>query len=296
MTAVLERVEVTEPGVYSLDEATYHADPVPGGSLSHSGARRLLAPSCPAKFDHERRHGRPGKPEFDFGKAAHREVLGAGADLWVIEASDWRTKAAREERDQAYADGQVPILVDDYQIVVDMAAALRAHPFAAALFDPEIGRPERSLFARDAQTGVMLRARFDYLDSEPDSPAGGRLLIADYKSARSADTAAVERAMHEYGYASGAAWYGDIAKRLGLCREFMFLLVVQEKTAPYLVNVVQVSQMALTIGRYRNRQAIDLYARCVAEGRWPGYEGFDHDIPTVSLPGWVERDYFEEIA
>jgi hypothetical protein len=295
MTGVIERTVVTEPGVYDLDEASYHGDPVVGGSLSHSGARRLLAPSCPAKFDHERRNGRAEKPEFDFGKAAHHEVLGAGADLCVIDAPDWRTKAAREQRDEAYAEGRTPLLVDEYEVVRRMAAALRAHPFASALFDAEIGRPERSLFGRDEQTGVMLRARFDYLDNDADQPDGGRLLIPDYKTARSADTASVERALHEYGYASGGAWYGDLAKRLGLCERYAFLLVVQEKAAPFLVNVVDVSQMALTIGRYRNRQAVDLYARCVEAGRWPGYEGFDQTIPNVSLPAWVERAYFEEI-
>ena len=50
-------VVVDEPGVYDgLDEAAYHADPVPGGSLSASGAKLLLPPSCPALYaDRERR-------------------------------------------------------------------------------------------------------------------------------------------------------------------------------------------------------------------------------------------------
>jgi hypothetical protein len=47
---------ITEPGVYDIAEDHYHADPVPGGSLSNSGAKKLLPPSCPAKFAYEREH------------------------------------------------------------------------------------------------------------------------------------------------------------------------------------------------------------------------------------------------
>lgn len=38
---------ITEPGVYDLPAEVYHADPVEGGSLSSTGARKLLPPSCP---------------------------------------------------------------------------------------------------------------------------------------------------------------------------------------------------------------------------------------------------------
>jgi len=46
MTAVVDQVLITEPGVYALPADVYHADPVAGGSLSSSGAKKLLA--CPA--------------------------------------------------------------------------------------------------------------------------------------------------------------------------------------------------------------------------------------------------------
>jgi len=37
-----ERTVIRRPGLYDLPEHIYHADPVPGGSLSSTGARRLL--------------------------------------------------------------------------------------------------------------------------------------------------------------------------------------------------------------------------------------------------------------
>ncbi len=33
---------ITAPGVYVIPADDYHADPVPGGSISASGARRIL--------------------------------------------------------------------------------------------------------------------------------------------------------------------------------------------------------------------------------------------------------------
>ena len=54
-----------------VDETTYHAD---RGSLSSTGARKLL--ECPARFRHEQLSPPPAKGVFDFGKLAHKLVLG----------------------------------------------------------------------------------------------------------------------------------------------------------------------------------------------------------------------------
>ena len=80
-----------------MDEATYHGDPVPGGSLSSTGARKLLPPSCPALFRWQQDHP-VHKDVFDFGSAAHRLVLGAGPEIALLDYDNMRTKAAQEER------------------------------------------------------------------------------------------------------------------------------------------------------------------------------------------------------
>ena len=46
-----EPIVITEPGVYDVPFDEYLRDPVPGGSLSTSGAR-LLLDTCPAIFDY----------------------------------------------------------------------------------------------------------------------------------------------------------------------------------------------------------------------------------------------------
>jgi hypothetical protein len=129
-----------KPGLYEdLDEATYHGHK---SSLSVSGAKKLLPPSCPAIFKWQRDNGQPHKAVFDFGHAAHAVVLGAGADIKVVDAPDWRTKAAKADADEIRAAGHIPLLAHEWAQVRGMADAIKAHPIASALLEPDHGKPE----------------------------------------------------------------------------------------------------------------------------------------------------------
>lgn len=279
---------ITEPGVYELDEAVYHADPVPWGSLSNSGAKLLLPPGCPALYRYWTDNPRPPKDEFDFGHAAHKTVLGVGPHIYGVNADDWRSKAAKDQRDHARAQGWVPLLVKDEDRVVAMADALLAHPFAGKLLDPDDAAVEQSLFWTDPDTDVMRRARLDLIRTLPD----GRTVVVDYKSCVSAEPEACSKAMHSYGYNRQGAWYVDGAQALGLADEdAAFLLVFQEKNPPYLITVAGPDPVALRAGREDNRRALDRYAQCVSAGEWPGYVD---DVISLPLPAWAERRFLEQ--
>jgi hypothetical protein len=289
VTAVADvpALALTGTGVYDIPEDVYHSDPVLGGSLTSSGARKILPPGCPALFRYEQLHGRPEKRAFDIGHAAHKLVLGVGAPLVVIEADDWRTKAAKEQRDAAYAAGQVPLLTADHEQVVAMAEALRQHPVASALFDPDHGKPEQSLFWEDATHGVTRRARLDWL---PDA-SGGRLIVPDYKTCVSAEPRSLAKSVANYGYHQQAEWYLAAVRALGLADEdAAFVFVAQEKTPPYLVTVFELDVDALRIGRERNRLALEVYAECRASDTWPSYTS---DVELISLPAWATYQHQE---
>lgn len=289
LDAASGQISITEPGVYDITNSQYHSDPVPGGSLSSSGARKLIAPSCPALFKYERENPPAPKDTFDFGSAAHTVVLGKGDQLAIIDASDWKTKAAREERDEAREEGKIPILFEDYLVVEAMAAQIRNHEFAAKLLAPAAGSPERALFWKDGS--IWRRALLDWLrDPRPDR----RTIITDYKTARAADEDSFAKDMANYGYHQQADWYIDAVKALGLDgngQPPVFLFIVQEKKAPYLVNVIQPDPTALAIGAYLNREALRTYKECTASGVWPGY---GNEPKVVSLPAYVERQFEKE--
>lgn len=284
-----EDYTVTGPGIYDIPEDVYHRDPVPGGSLSSSGARLLIEEGGPAKFDWARRHGKVPTEAMQFGTAAHHRVLGTGAEIVPIEAENYQTKKAQDARDAATARGAVPMLPHQLEALDAMGEALRRHPLAAELL-AHWGSPEQSAFWRDRETGVICRARYDVLPTGRTSL--GRVLIPDYKTAKSAAPEAFGRAVQERGYHQQAPWYLDGLRALGLADdEAAFAFIVQEKTPPFLVAVYQLDAAALMIGAALNRRALRLFAECQKSNRWPGY---GEDIDTVTLPVWAERKGWEE--
>ncbi len=289
-TDTAERLELTEPGQYGgVTAEQYHADPVPGGSLSSSGARALLPPSCPALFRHRQLHGQPPKAEFDFGHAAHRLVLGAGAGVAEIEADNWRTNAAKAARDEAYAAGLVPLLSKDLATVHEMADALRTHPEAAALLATGTGDPEQVVIWRDDHTGVMCRAMFDWLRHRP---ANGRRVLLDYKTCASAEPSDLAKAVANYGYHQQDDWYRSAVRSIdGQTPGMVFIF--QERTPPYLVTVAELDPTARRIGAARNEWARQVYAHCTATDRWPSYVEGIHEI---FLPRWAEIEQGEGIV
>lgn len=281
----LTRLLITDEGVYDdVCDDRYHADPVLGGSLSSTGARKLLPPGCPAVYRHWRATPSETADHFDLGHAAHALVLGAGQGIDVIDAPDWRTKAAREGKAAAHAAGRTPLLAHQYERVEAMAWALSHHDTAGALLDGRRGRPEVTLVWRDPKTQIMCRARYDFL---PDR-GPWRLIIPDYKTAAAVDLDSLQRAVAAHRYDQQSAWYKAAALALDLGDDATtFAFIFQAKEPPYLVTVVELDHVAMRLGAARNRQALDTLAWCQETGRWPDHT--DGEIAQLSLPAWLEN-------
>jgi hypothetical protein len=258
-----------------VDEDTYHADK---GSLSQSGARRLVPPSCPAKFKQYRDAPPPPKPEYTFGHAAHKLVLGQGAEILEVEAPNWKTKAAQEQRALA-SNGVAPMLTHELAKARVMADAVKSHPLAGPLFDE--GHPELSMYTHDAETGVRLRGRLDWLRVYQS-----RNLVVDFKTSTTAHPAEFIRKAADYGYHQQVAWYLDLVAAVIPGADPAFLFVVCEKEPPHLVSVIELDAEAVAEGRQLNRQAIATYAECVERDEWPSYPNND-EVALMSLPPWA---------
>jgi hypothetical protein len=287
---------ITAPGVYDIPAAQYHADPVAGGSLSSTGARKLLPPGCPAKFKYWLTHPDAPSKAMDFGAAAHRMVLGAGADIVEIDAMDYKTKDAQEAKKAAYAAGKIPVLPDQMDRIQEMATAILDHPLAAKVFAPGTGKAEQTIvWSTEVQwrphpkadweyTTVWRRALIDYLSRL--RMADGRLIVPDYKTCDSAEKTAFMKSAAKFGYHQQAPWYIDAVKAVGLTEEVCYLLVAQEKDPPYLVNVIELDETdSLMWGRDLNDHALRIYAECTATNTWPGYPP---EITLGHLPKYAQ--------
>lgn len=261
-----------------LTAEEYHADKT---SVSSSGLRALLAPGCPAQFKYDRDNPQPPKREFDFGHVAHKLVLGEGAQVEIVDYPDWRTIDAREQRDNAHAEGRIPILTKDYETAAAMAFQVRQHPIAGPLFTPDSGRPELSLYWTDPATGVRCRVRPDWLKELP-----GLTLAVDYKSCRDASPEAVSRAIRDYAYHQQDALYVEGVWRVLGPEDVRFVFVFQSKTPPYLITVRELTQQDRDIGRARNERALRIYQECESTGVWPDWTGPVTEIPQIGMPSW----------
>ncbi|WP_405848052.1 PD-(D/E)XK nuclease-like domain-containing protein [Streptomyces niveus] len=277
-TTVEPSTETTvEPGVYDIPAELYHSDPIPGGSLSSTGARKLVN-NCPARFRHDLDHPQPYKQVFDFGTAAHKVVLGDGPELILVDAARWDTNEIKARIVKIRAAGNIPLKKPDLQRVHDMATALSQHPEAAELLTPGSGQAEQSLFW--PMGNVWGRARIDWLREDG---------LVDYKSARSAHPDAIQKAVQEHGYHVQEDFYRRGAVALGLAHEFTpFRFIFQEKEPPYLVTVAELDFGWREIGRQLTQRALYLYESCRDSGHWPAYTT---DTALISPPAWLERQY-----
>lgn len=242
--------------VRDLDEATYRAA---RDSLSVSGAK-ILINDGPAAFKWAMDHP-THKYVFDFGTAAHKLVLGVGAPLHVIEAADWRSGAAKAERDEAREAGKVPLLTKDYAVVEAMADRLSSHTTAMRLLS--VGESEVSAYAPDEETGVLRRGRVDWLHPR---------ILVDYKttagSVHPTALAGKYGTVRKFGYDQQAAWYLDLLRANDHPAE-AFAFIFQSKAEPYPVTVAVLSDEELWEARAKNAAALRLFADCTAADTWP---------------------------
>lgn len=269
---------ITEPGVIAdMDEATYHADPVPGGSLSSTGARRIL--DSPARFRWELEH-RVEKRVYDVGHAVHARVLGVGSpvvtypDEHLTPSGNPSTKAATVAWvDEQRAAGLVPIARADADRIDAMAEAVLAHRGARLLLERP-GMSEASVFATDPDTGVSVRARFDRLTED---------YAVDLKTTSgSASQIGFARESARHGYPIQETHYLDTLEWATGQRPPMRFVVV-EKVEPHLVAVHEFDEVTRLVGRELAAKARRIYAECTATDTWPGY---GDDVLITQVPGW----------
>lgn len=275
-------IAAPEPhGICTMAAAEYHAS----AALSSSGARQIMR-ECPARYIADRAAPPEPSPAQDIGTAAHE---------WLLEGETWpqkftllphdhngRTNAGKERIAAIEADGKRPLHVEEFTIIKAMKEALQAHPFARHAFAD--GKAEQSLFWRDPEFGILCRARPDFLPAT-------RPIIPDYKTTVSAHPDYLKKAIWNFGYHQQADWYLTGIRELGIFERPTFLFVFQEKQPPYLVVCVTPDDEALGWAGLQNRKAREIFARCQATGKWPGYTD---DVLTLGLPAWAGQQLQRE--
>ena len=269
---------ITEPGVYDITIDAYHSQCCDGPSLSRSDLWKIRT-TTPAHFW----AGSSLNPEsereerslnLDFGAAAHSVLLEGTLPETVFALSpydDFRKKAAQEWRDSQVAAGLIIVRSSDLEQIKRMADALHRHPMIReGLFRGEV---ERSVFWKEKD--VWLKSRPDVIPEDT--------ILADYKTVSSASPEAVAKSCAIYGYHVQMAMAADGIMAVTGKKIEHAALVVQEKSAPYLVQVYPLSEHYLYAGRLEYKAALDRFIECYGAGQWPGYAD-----DTLLLPDWKQ--------
>ena len=262
----------------------YHADPAPKPSLSASIARTLLDETPRHAWEKHPRLNPGASPEgtrrTDLGSAAHALLLGRGRKLHVIGAEGYRTKAAREERDEARASGLTPILASDLDKAEAMVSAacrqIAAIPELAGVF--EDGHSEAVAVWREGET--WCRCMVDRL-----ARAGFGGIALDYKTTNdTAHPAAAARRLLGAGADVQVAFYRrGIAAVAPRFLPLRFVFLCQETEPPFLLSALELDVAAESLGADKVVAALEVWRGCLASGQWPG---FPQRICTVELPAW----------
>lgn len=208
----------------------------------------------------------------DAGTVAHSILLDGHADnVVIVDATDWRTNAAKEKREDARSAGKVAVLAHKFPVIEAMVDAARAYlesvkhdePAIWQLFQPGGGESELTMVWRDGATLCRIR---------PDRISLDRKLIVDVKTTqRSAEPDSWGRyQMVGAGFYTSAAFYRRGVE--ALCKvspAYCYLVIEQEP--PHLCSLVGMDPHAFALGTQKIAVALEQWARCVARNEWPAY-------------------------
>jgi len=294
-----------EPGVqYFYPVADYHRDPCPEPSLSSTSAKTVINECLHKAWLQHPRYGGMGTEQDDrmsLGTAAHTLLFERGQGLVEVKANDWRTNAAKDQRQEILSQGKTPILSKHMQLAADMAQAitdqLAMHHLAPVFFGEEMTgwskSDEVALFWREVIDGRPIWCR-NLLDRLCISK--NRWVIFDLKT--------TERSVAPHGLAAYAAGQGhDIQAAMAvrglqnlistpITDRLEFYYVYAETEPPHLVTVGKVSQAMLVLGSKKVAQAMALWSRAQKDNNFPGYPRTSVELlpPPYAETAWLNRE------
>lgn len=282
-------VKIEAPGIHhDFDIAAYHADPCPAPSLNQSVAKVLIDRSpAHARCKHPRLSPVPIEDEADaacdIGNAAHKLVLGRGAEIAVGDFKDYRTNAAKDWRDEVIGLNKQPILAKHFASAAAIQSAVEKQ-----CRHGEFTNGKAEVVVAWQEEGFWFRTLIDWLHDD-------REIVDDLKTmTQSCAPQELPRLIVEHGWDVQAAFQeralnAVMPQRAGRWR---WRFVAVEQKPPFGLSTVMLPESAMELGRRKVARAVATWKRCLERDDWPGYEPVVHTTqpPAWAIAQWEERE------
>lgn len=233
-----ELIEIT-------DEQYFAAD-----GVSSSGLKQFA--KSPAHFQNYLTAPSKTSTAFNVGSLTHSLIL-EGRQDWVINDGNRRTKAVREEIEEIEKTGKIVIKSGEDDDILKMSESVKNHALGKYLGkDPK--RSELAGFAVDPDTGLLLKAKFDY------APSSGSVLF-DLKTCQDASEREFKWSIKKYGYDIQACHYLNVARLCGMDYE-QFIFIAVEKSAPYGANAIMLDAESMERAESKYRLLLESFKDC----------------------------------
>lgn len=282
-----------ERGMFRRDEIDYALIP----AVNQSTLKYML--KSPLHFEHARATSKKPTAPMRLGTVAHTAVLEPArmAAEYIVYRAGVEVELVNEKTGIAYPatsktatmNGKVWDAFEAQAAALNLTVIKEGELEAATLMQRAVrgnalarrylasGTPEMILVWRDALTGLLCKARLDWVStSVPD-------VMAELKTAADIAPWSFGKVYGKNGYHMQAAFYEDGYKAV-TGRTLYSKCIAVENTEPHDVVVFDLAQV-VDAGREDYRKLLNRVAECMAAGKWPG-QAPDAEVP-LELPMWM---------
>ena len=305
---------IKRPGIYSgIPLDLYHsADICVEPSISSSGLRLIYSPFpwvkaspahywCQSPYNPDAEEDDDEKEAFILGRAAHHLLFGEAAfhELFIvrpatINGETWHgNKTICKLWLEKQRDAGLCVLTPDHlKRIKGIARELAKEPL---INDPEGKRSgilngyiEHSWFFKH-RTGVWIKVR-------PDATPNDSLDFVDLKLTRSILWPDMQRTIRDLGYFQQAGLTAMAVKAILGQPVNSYSFVFAENTEPHCIDFVTLKENEIQRGVEACEIAINRFAKCMRENRWPGPRGDRADAQYIEFSKADQERIDEQLA
>lgn len=227
----------------------------------------------------------------DRGQLAHALLLGGG-EIVVVQANDWRTNAAKAERDAARANGKTPVLAHKLEEASIMTEKVLSQLQKRGI---ELTGESEATVIWQSPYGAWCQGRLDHFLFKSGT-------IWDFKFVQNASKKTCEASFINYGYDIQHAAYVEAIETIfpELAGRVKMLFLFIEVDPPHALRIMPVGGTMRTSGQWRWARACEEWKQYLnfygKETPWPAYldDGEAAECPPWALNAQIAEETIRE--